>query len=126
MTRSARKTHHVVTQGGSALSRYQDVIVGQRSLVFLLYFEFCLLLGPLPGALGLTLRRLFWPRLFAACGRGTLFGRDITLRHPGRLKLGSNVVIGDNVTLDGRSSSDQPSVSIGNNAMIADDCTLTS
>lgn len=120
-----RKTHHTVTTGGSAFMRYLDVIVGERSFFFFLYFEFCLWLAPLPGALGLTLRKLLWPRLFASCGKGTVFGQRITLRHTKRMHIGSHVVFGDNVTLDGRSSSGRPNVHIGNGVMLADHCTLT-
>jgi len=126
MTASERKTHYAVTQGGSPLGRYQDVIVGQRSILFLLYFEFCLWLTPLPGLLGLVLRKIFWPRLFAQCGKGTVFGQRITLRHPNRISLGSHVIIGDDVTLDARSNSKRPSLQIEDRVTLADHCILTS
>ena len=125
MNSTRHKTHHAVTQGGSSLSRYQDVIVGKRSIATTLYFELCAWLAPIPGAIGLFLRKLFWPRLFAACGTGVVFGRGIILRHPGRVSLGQQVVIGDGATLDGRSSSSQLSLTIGDDVMIADHCTLS-
>jgi len=34
-----KKTHQAVTGKGSAFSKYQDVIIGSRSLLFLIYFE---------------------------------------------------------------------------------------
>jgi len=125
MNDARHKTHHAVTQGGNLLSRYQDVIVGKRSIATTLYFEWCTWLALVPGGVGLFLRKLFWPRLFAACGSGVVFGRGIILRHPGRVHLGQQVVLGEGVTLDGRSSSVEVSLAIGDDVMIADHCTLS-
>ncbi len=97
-----KKTHAAITAKGSPLRKYQDVVVGSRSLVALLYFEWCMLLGILPGALGMVLRKIFWPRLFGTCGRGCMFGSNVVLRHPGRMHLGDNVVISEGCVLDGR------------------------
>ena len=52
------KTHKAVIEGGSALKRYQKIVVGSNSLYDLLYYELCLWLGIIPGALGLFLRKL--------------------------------------------------------------------
>lgn len=120
------KTHYAITKKGGAFSRYQDVIIGGRSFAYALYFEFCIWLSPVPGALGLFLRKLFWPRLFSQCGTGVIFGRNIILRHPRKIVLGDNTVIGDCVILDGRNSKNLPSLNIGREVMIADYCTLSS
>jgi len=97
------KTQAALTGDGSALRRYQEVVVGTRSLGRTLYFELCTWLAPLPGALGLLLRQLLWPRLLGACGKGVVFGQGIVLRHPQRIHLGSRVVIGEGAVLDARS-----------------------
>ncbi len=99
---SENKTHTAVTGTGSALTKYQDVIVGNRSFLSLLYFEFCSWLGILPGAIGMLLRQIFWPRLFGSCGRKPAFARGIVLRHPGKIHLGNAVVISENCILDER------------------------
>ena len=114
-----KKTHSAITGRGSALGRYQDVMVGSRSLAGLLYYEFCLWLGVVPGALGLGLRRLFWPRLFASCGRGCQFGSGITLRHPGRIRLGDNVIISEGCILDGRHESAPVSIALDDNVILS-------
>jgi galactoside O-acetyltransferase len=101
-TGKSKKTHAAVTGGGSALSRYMDVVVGKRSYRYLLYFEFCAWIGRVPGALGLFLRKVFWPRLFGACGSGGAFGEGILLRHPGRIHLGERVVLSEGCILDAR------------------------
>ena len=90
-----KKTHAAVTTGGSAMTRYQDVVVGNRSLKTFVYYEFCMLLSPLPGVLGLFLRKIFWPRLFGTCGKGAAFAAGIILRHPHRIHMGDRVIISD-------------------------------
>jgi acetyltransferase-like isoleucine patch superfamily enzyme/acyl carrier protein len=59
------------------------------------------LLGPLPGALGLLLRKLFYPSLFGRIGKGVIFGRSVVIRNPSRIVLGDRVVVDDYVVLDG-------------------------
>lgn len=121
-----RKTHQTVTGKGSPLAKYQDVLVGSRSLAALFYYEWCVMLGPLPGAAGMLLRQIFWPRLFASCGKGCLFAPGIVLRHPGRIRLGSSVVISEGCVLDGRHSSAAVSVRIGDNVILSNHVTISS
>jgi len=119
-----KKTHAAVTGGGSALRRYQDVIVGQRSLARLLYFEFCTWLGLVPGALGLLLRKLAWPRLFGSCGRGVTFGWNVLLRHPHRIHIGDNVVLSEGVILDARTDGSSEVLEIGDDTMLANNVSI--
>ena len=60
------------------------------------------LTGSIPGAPGLFLRRRLYPTLLGACGRGVVFGRNVTLRHPHKIRLGDRVVVDDNVVLDAK------------------------
>jgi acetyltransferase-like isoleucine patch superfamily enzyme len=99
---STTKTQEAVSGPGSALRRYQDVMIGSPSLLRMVYCELCAWLAPIPGALGLALRQLFWPRLFGSCGRGAVFGTGIVLRHPHRIHLGDRVAIGEGCVLDAR------------------------
>uniref|UniRef100_UPI0040566162 acyltransferase n=1 Tax=Candidatus Electronema sp. TaxID=2698783 RepID=UPI0040566162 len=119
------KTHQAVSGKGSPLAKYQDVMVGSRSWAALLYYEWCMLLGPLPGAIGMLLRQLFWPRLFAECGKGCLFAPGIILRHPGRISLGSSVVISEGCVLDARHSSAAVSIRIGDNVILSSNVMLS-
>lgn len=102
MSTRINKTQKSITDEGSALSKYQRVMVGDTSLAFLFYFELCAWLGKLPGALGLLSRKLLWPRLFGSCGKGVAFGDNVVLRHPKRIHLGDRVVIGEGCVLDAR------------------------
>lgn len=120
-----QKTHAAITGRASALRKYQEVIVGRFGLGFLLYFEFCTWLGGIPGALGIALRGLFWKRLFAHCGPGVLFGTRIILRHPGRIRLDADVVIGDGCILDGRHEDCCESIVLGRGTMLSNDVMLS-
>ena len=43
------------------------------------------------GKLGLFLRSKLYPWLLAECGRNVFFGVDVTLRHPHKIRIGSDV-----------------------------------
>jgi acetyltransferase-like isoleucine patch superfamily enzyme len=93
----------VVRRDRSALRKYQDLVVGSRSLAFLLGYEAVVtLVSWLPGALGLVLRRLAYPFLLGSVGRNVTFGRDVVLRHPRKIRIGDDVVIDDLVVLDAK------------------------
>jgi acetyltransferase-like isoleucine patch superfamily enzyme len=87
----------------SPFRAYHALAVGDAGLRFLLWYE---LLGciaaPVPGALGLALRRLAYPGLLGAAGPGLIVGRNVTLRHPQRIFCGSRVTIDDYALLDAR------------------------
>ncbi len=110
---------HASVSGGGALRKYADVIVGSRSPWRVLYFEWCGLLGGMPGAAGMALRKVFWPRLFAACGKGVQFGQGMILRQPHRIRLGKRVVLGERCVLDARSPGEAAAIEIGDDAMLS-------
>lgn len=113
------KTQHAVTGNGSALRRYQDVVVGRTGLAATLYFDFCAALSPIPGALGLVLRQRFWPRLFGSCGAGVVFGTGIVLRHPHRIHLGDRVVVSENCILDARFDRTDRALVVGDDVILS-------
>src|SRR5918994_3146637 len=88
----------------SAARRYAELVLGEgASYGQLLKYELITgLFGGLPGALGLALRQLFYPRLFKKVGRGVVFGRHIVVRNAGNIRLGDRVIIDDGCVLDGR------------------------
>lgn len=124
MVETYKKTHQSVTGEGSLFKNYQDTIVGTRSIIFLFYFELCLLLGKIPGAVGLILRKFLWPYLFCSCGKGVVFGSDIILRHPRRIHLGNRVVISEGCILDARNSGSKKVILIADDVMIANYTTI--
>lgn len=118
------KTHTAVTEGGSALSRYQDVMVGGRGLGITLLYELCAWLGPVPGGAGLLLRKWLWPRLLGSCGHGVLFGAGVIVRHPRRIHLGDNVVVSEGSILDARHPGADRVLVIGNDVMLANNVSV--
>ena len=119
MTTRINKTHKVISEKGSALSKYQHIIVGDDSWLFLLYFEFCGLLGKFPGALGIVLRKFFWPRLFGSCGKGVMFADNVVLRQPKRIHLGDNVIISEFCVLDARHDDEDKVITLDDNVMLS-------
>jgi acetyltransferase-like isoleucine patch superfamily enzyme len=92
--------------GRSARARYEELVVGQRGWRALLKHELVVLLSQnVPGALGLALRKTLYPSVLGACGSGVIFGQNVVLRHPHKIRIGSNVMIDDNCLLDAKGAS---------------------
>lgn len=104
--------------GRSALSKYQDLVVGSRSLFRLLLHELVVTLTSwVPGALGLVLRRIAYPWLLGSVGRNVMFGQGVVLRHPAKVRLGDDVVVDDLVVLDAKGSTNR-GILIGNGVFL--------
>jgi acetyltransferase-like isoleucine patch superfamily enzyme len=89
--------------GQSARARYSALVVGRPGWGALLHYELVQVFGQnTPGALGLALRKAFFPSLLGACGRNVIFGQNVVLRHPHKIRIGDNVVIDDNCLLDAK------------------------
>ena len=87
----------------SALEKYQMLMVGSLSLWSLFVYELVqLFVAPVPGALGLALRRLIYPHFLGSAGRNVAFGAHVTIRHPHKIHLGDNVVVDDHCVLDAK------------------------
>lgn len=102
----------------SAYKKYVDLFVGKKGLwAFLKYEIVIILFSWIPGALGLFLRKIFYPFLFRDVGRGVAFGHHITLRHPHKISIGDNSFIDDYAVLDAKGEEDQ-GISLGNSAIV--------
>jgi acetyltransferase-like isoleucine patch superfamily enzyme len=102
----------------SALQKYQDLFLGERSSWGLLKYELLVtFVGPIPGALGFVLRKLLYPNLFAQVGKNVVFGHNLILRGAGRIHIGNHVVIDDSVLLSARGGEDDGIV-IGDSVLI--------
>jgi acetyltransferase-like isoleucine patch superfamily enzyme len=108
----------VADPGRSPLAKYQDLVVGSRDLVRLVVHEIVVLTTSwVPGALGLVLRKLSYPCLLGAVGRNVTFGHGVVLRHPGKVRLGDDVIVDDLVVLDAKGAANQGIV-IGNGVFL--------
>jgi acetyltransferase-like isoleucine patch superfamily enzyme len=85
------------------IAKYKSLVVGNVSVFSLIKFELITtLFSGIPGALGLFLRKLFFPCLFKKSGKGVVFGKQMTIRHPKKIEIGDGVVFDDNTVLDAK------------------------
>jgi acetyltransferase-like isoleucine patch superfamily enzyme len=102
----------------SALDKYARLVVGRPGWWALIRHELVTMMSQaVPGALGLVLRKALYPRLLGACGRNVVFGQNVVLRHPGKIRIGDNVVIDDNCLLDAKGESNH-GIEIGSGVFV--------
>ncbi len=103
----------------SALQKYREMVIGTRGFWKLFKYEFIMwLCNATPGAPGYFFRKLLYPRLLGHVGRGVVFGRNMTIRHPDKICIGDNCIFDDLVVLDAKGI-DNKGITIGNNVVIA-------
>jgi acetyltransferase-like isoleucine patch superfamily enzyme len=113
-----RAQDQLFASGGSRRERYAALIVGRPGLGALLKHELVVLLAQsVPGAIGLALRSRLYPLLLGSCGRNVIFGQNVVLRHPHKIRIGDNVLIDDNCLLDAKGESNL-GIRIGNRVFI--------
>jgi acetyltransferase-like isoleucine patch superfamily enzyme len=102
----------------SAREKYASLVVGREGWGPLIKHELITLVAQnVPGALGFALRQALYPSLLGACGRGVIFGQNVVLRHPARIRIGHDVVVDDNCLLDAKGTSNT-GITIGNGVFI--------
>ena len=118
MTNIPRAQEQLFDTRRSAREKYEELVVGRRGWGALIQHEVVTLLSQsVPGALGLALRKSLYPSLLGACGRNVVFGQNVVLRHPGKIRIGDNVVIDDNCLLDAKGSGNR-GITIGSGVFI--------
>jgi len=104
--------------GTSARQKYAALVVGRPGLGALLVYELIITLSQsVPGALGLALRKVLYPKLLGACGRNVVFGQNVVLRHPHKIHIADNVVVDDNCLLDAKGETNR-GIRIGSGVFI--------
>lgn len=104
--------------GTSALKKYQRINVGRESWIALLAYElYTMFLAPLPGAAGYVLRKIALKRLLGSMGEGVIVGRNVTLRHPGKIHLGPGVAVDDYAVLDAKGDGNH-GIFLGENVLV--------
>jgi acetyltransferase-like isoleucine patch superfamily enzyme len=102
----------------SPLAKYQELVVGSRSLARLLLHDAVVTLTSwVPGALGLVLRKLAYPLVLGSCGRNVTFGQGVVLRHPAKIHVGDDVVVDDLVLLDAKGTTNH-GIRLGNGVFL--------
>jgi acetyltransferase-like isoleucine patch superfamily enzyme len=101
--RGVRAQDELTARDTSARQKYSRLIVGRDGWVALAGYELVQLLSQwVPGALGLALRKALYPMLLGSCGRGVVFGQNVVLRHPHKIRIGDDVVIDDQCLIDAK------------------------
>src|SRR4030095_11238371 len=102
----------------SSRQKYVALVVGRPGFAALVQYELIVTLTQsCPGALGLGLRKTFYPLLLGSCGRNVVFGQNVVLRHPHKIHIGNDVVIDDNCLLDAKGESNR-GIRIGDGVFI--------
>jgi acetyltransferase-like isoleucine patch superfamily enzyme len=103
MTEIPRAQDQLFDTRRSAREKYASLVVGRDGWGALIHHELVTLVSQsVPGALGFALRKTLYPTLLGSCGRNVVFGQNVVLRHPNKLRIGDNVVIDDNCLLDAK------------------------
>jgi len=109
----------------SAFARYRDLALGSNSIWYLLKFELIMLLVSwLPGALGLVLRKFFYPFILGSVGANVVFGQGVVIRHGLKMTIGDNVIVDDGAVLDAKGGTNSGIV-IGPNTIISRNVVLS-
>src|SRR5438105_5675051 len=102
----------------SASNKFAALVVGQPGWGPLLKYELVQQLSQnVAGAVGFALRKVMFPWLLGACGRNVIFGQNVVLRHPHKIRIGDNVVIDDNCLIDAKGDTNR-GISIGSGVFI--------
>ncbi len=118
MTDIMRAQEQLFDRRSTAREKYAALVVGRPGLGALVKHEFVTLVSQTaPGALGLLLRKTLYPSLLGACGRNVIFGQNVVLRHPHKIRIGNDVVIDDNCLIDAKGRSNR-GISIGSGVFI--------
>lgn len=110
----------------SSRQKYRHFTVGEKNFLFLLKYEIITsFFGNFPGALGYFLRRIFYRSLVKRSGKGIIWGKSITLRHPHKIEIGDGVALNDFAVLD--AYGDKTSrIKIGNRSLISRNAVISS
>ncbi len=109
----------------SAFRKYQELFIGEKGLwSFIKYELIVLFFSWVPGALGIFLRKIFYPLLFKKMGKGVALGHHVTLRHPHKISISDNSFIDDYSVLDAKGKDNQ-GIRIGKNAYIGRNTVLS-
>ena len=125
MTDIPRAQDQLFAARQSAREKFAALVVGRPGWGALLKYEFVQQASQnTAGAIGFALRKVMYPWLLGACGHGVIFGQNVVLRHPHKIRIGDNVVIDDNCLLDAKGDANAgitigSSVFIGRNTILS-------
>jgi acetyltransferase-like isoleucine patch superfamily enzyme len=109
----------------SSYKKYCALFIGRIGFWRFLKYEIIIVLFSwVPGALGLYLRKVFYPLIIQKVGKGVAFGRHITLRHPHKIAIGDHTFLDDYAVLDAKGEENR-GISIGKNVIVGRNTVLS-
>jgi acetyltransferase-like isoleucine patch superfamily enzyme len=118
MSEIPRAQDQLFASGKSSREKYSTLVVGRPGWGALIHYELVQLFSQnVPGAVGLAFRKALFPSLLGACGRNVIFGQNVMLRHPHKIRIGDNVVIDDNCLIDAKGDSNR-GITIGSGVFV--------
>lgn len=113
------KIRELLKADSSAFARYRQLTFPTGSVLKFWLFELAtMFLLPMPGGLGLMLRRKLLRPFFGSMGTNVIIGRNCSFRNPHRIFIGSDVVIDEGCLVDARGSGEQ-GVRLADGALIS-------
>ncbi|HNW59302.1 MAG TPA: flippase-like domain-containing protein [bacterium] len=108
----------VMRRKRSPLHKYAEIVIGPLQLWRLIKYEmvtlFCM---PLPGMIGYALRQISLPALLRRQGKGTVWSRNVTLRHPHKISVGKRCVIEEYCSLSAQGDDDS-AITLGEEVLL--------
>ena len=99
-------------------SLYQEYVIGGSSIWKLLKYEILInYMSGVSGALGLFCRKIFYPLMIPNCGRGIVWGKNMVIRYPQKIRIQDQCIFDDGCVLDAKGESNK-GISIGKFSML--------
>jgi acetyltransferase-like isoleucine patch superfamily enzyme len=112
-----KKVQDFYTEKG-LFSLYQEYVIGGASLWNLLKYEILInFMSGLPGAMGLMGRKIFYPMMIPDCGKGIVWGKNMVIRYPQKIRIQDKCIFDDGCVLDAKGESNR-GISIGKFSML--------
>ncbi|MFW6124210.1 MAG: acyltransferase [Acidobacteriota bacterium] len=110
----------------SSYRKYKNLTIGEKGFFYLLKYELIMsLCSPFPGAFGYFLRSRFFNSLLKSSGKGVIWGRNVSLRHPHKIEIGNGAAVNDFVVLDAYGGK-RSGIKIGDHTLISRNAVLNS
>lgn len=97
---------------------YKEYCVGDSSLWYILKYELLINgLSGVSGALGLLSRKIFYPLMIPDCGKGIVWGKNMVIRYPKKIRIQDQCIFDDGCVLDAKGESNE-GITIGKRCML--------
>ncbi|OGB98196.1 hypothetical protein A2V82_06750, partial [candidate division KSB1 bacterium RBG_16_48_16] len=108
----------VMRRKKSPLAKYQDIVIGNGSLWELCKYELITALwAACPGVIGYFSRQVFYRFILGSIGKGSVFGKNVTIRHGKKIFLGKRCVAEEYSMLSAQGD-EHSAITLGNEVLL--------